>query len=98
MIVRAPGNTARGKRLRDLFSAFLTTMGAPTDVVAQANALAAAELIVAGEEARARLLAGTGNVDEVVRIENLAARAAKRLDVGRKREHKPRSIEELVAS
>lgn len=49
--------------------------------VAQADALRAAELMVAAEEARAKLLAGEGDANAVVRMENRAARAARKLGV-----------------
>ena len=43
--------------------------------------LAAAELMVAAKNARAELLAGRGDVEQVVRLENLANRAVKRLGI-----------------
>lgn len=79
---RASGNTAAGRRVRDLYRAYLEAMGNPADAVAQADALAAAELKVAAEEARGRLLSGeTADVDQVVRIENLAHRASRKLGI-----------------
>jgi hypothetical protein len=78
---RTSGNTARGRRIADLMRSYLRAMGEPTDAVSQADALAAAELKVAAEDARARLLAGTGDVDQTVRLENLAARSAKKLGI-----------------
>ena len=44
-----------------------------------ASILAAAGLTVAAEAARAALLAGGGDIEQVVRLENLAARAVRRL-------------------
>jgi hypothetical protein len=41
---RTSGNTAAGRRVRDLYGAFLQHMTNPTDLIAQANALNAAEL------------------------------------------------------
>ena len=57
-------------------------MGNPADALAQANALAAAELKVAAEEARAKLLAG-GDIepDQVVKLEGAAARAERKLGI-----------------
>jgi hypothetical protein len=43
--------------------------------------LAAAELIVAAERARAEFLAGRGDVEQIVRLENLAARSVRRLGI-----------------
>jgi hypothetical protein len=56
-------------------------MGDPADAVAQANVLAAAELTVAAETARVQLLAGKADVDQLVKLENLAARAIRRLGI-----------------
>jgi hypothetical protein len=45
----------------------------------QANILTAAELKVACEDARTQMLEGSGDVDALVRLENLSCRAEKRL-------------------
>jgi len=76
-----PRNTAAGRRVADLYRAYVTALGNPSETIVLANALAAAELTVAAEAARSKLLAGAGNADAVVRIENLAARALKRLGI-----------------
>ena len=81
MSVRVSLNTADGRRVADLYRSFLRAMGGPTDAVAQANVLAAAELTVATETARVQLLAGKADVDQLVRLENLAARAVRRLGI-----------------
>ena len=60
-------------------------MGDPDDVVLQANALRAAELTTAAEVARGKLLSGIGDADQVVKLENMAARAVRALGIGRKR-------------
>jgi hypothetical protein len=78
---RANGNTREGRRLRDLFQSYIAALSNPSDPATQAAVLAAAELTVAAEAARARLLAGDGDIDSVVRIENLAARALRRLNI-----------------
>jgi hypothetical protein len=74
-------NTAEGRRARDLYEAFVIHMGSPVDTVRLSHALAAAELVVASETARAELLAGRGDVEQLIRLENLAARATKRLGI-----------------
>jgi hypothetical protein len=80
MGVRANGNTKRGRRIRDLFRALLDRIGCPDDVLARADVLRAAELKVAAEDLRARVLAGQPcEPNELVRLENLADRAARRL-------------------
>jgi hypothetical protein len=82
---RASRNTAQGRRIGDLFDAYLRAMGNPADALAQANALAAAELKVATEDARAKLLAG-GDIDpdQVVKLEGAAARAERKLGIVRR--------------
>jgi hypothetical protein len=59
-------------------------MGNPTEAARQADALAAAELKVACEDARTGFLVGTGNladIEQVVRLENLADRAVRKLGI-----------------
>jgi hypothetical protein len=79
--VRASLNTSQGRRVADLYRSYLRAMGGPSDTVAQANVLAAAELMVAAEMARVDLLAGKADVDQLVKLENLAARAIRRLGI-----------------
>jgi hypothetical protein len=87
---RANQDTARGRRLADLIRGFLAEMGNPRSPVAQADAIRAAELTVAAEDARAKLLAGDGDANAVVRIENLAGRAVRKLGLGeRQNDTKP---------
>jgi hypothetical protein len=74
-------NTAAGRRIADLLRAFLRQMGNPTDAVSTADALRAAELVVASEQARAKLLAGEGDADMVVRLEGASDRAIRRLGI-----------------
>jgi hypothetical protein len=77
---RANGNTVVGRRVRDLYRAFLVRMGHPTDAISQASALNAAELAVAVELARLSAARGEAvDVDQLIRLSNLADRAAKRL-------------------
>jgi hypothetical protein len=76
---RASGNSRQGRRLRDLYAAYMVALGHPAGPTTHAAVLAACELLVAAENARAALLAGRGDVDQVVRLENLAARAVRRL-------------------
>jgi hypothetical protein len=88
-LARANGNTASGRRIRDLYRALMVAMGNPTDTLAQANALAAAELRAASEAARSRLLAGDGDADQVVRLEGAADRAERRLGIKQRRQEQP---------
>lgn len=83
LTVRAPGNTATGKRIRDLYRAFMAAMGEPVDAVSQAAVLRACELMTAAETARAALLAGQGDIDQVVKLEGSARRAVADLRIGR---------------
>jgi lipase chaperone LimK len=52
---RANGNTARGRRIRDLYRALISRLGDNPDVVAQADVSEIAELTVACEDLRAGL-------------------------------------------
>jgi hypothetical protein len=79
--VRASGNTSQGRRVADLYRSYLRAMGDPTDTVAQANVLAAAELNVAAEMARVQLLAGKAAIGDVVLLENATDRAIRRLGI-----------------
>lgn len=78
---RANQDTAEGRRLADMIRGFLAEMGNPRSPVAQADAIRAAELTVASENARAKLLKGDGDANEVVRLENLATRAVRKLNI-----------------
>src|SRR5262249_44356827 len=59
--------TVDGRRLADLFVGYWAAMGRPDDPVAMADCRAAAELKQAAEAARAALLAGANNAEDVVR-------------------------------
>jgi hypothetical protein len=72
---RVNGRTPRGRRFRALYRSFMTKLP-DDDANAQATALRAAELTIIAEDLRARIVAGKVAPDaELVRIENLAARA-----------------------
>lgn len=76
---RAPRRTPQGRRIRSLFRAFMAKL-TPGDPVHQAAAMRAAELVVASEDMRARLLAGDTTAEEAVtRLENAARRAEREL-------------------
>jgi hypothetical protein len=79
--VRADGRTPQGRRTRDLYRSYFDAIGRPGNPAIQASVLAAAELMVAAERARAEFLAGRGDVEQIVRLENLAARSVRRLGI-----------------
>jgi hypothetical protein len=88
---RANQDTAEGRRLADMIRGFLAEMGNPRSPVDQADAIRAAELTVASENARAKLLKGDGDANEVVRLENLAGRAVRKLGLAqRQNDSKPK--------
>jgi hypothetical protein len=94
---RANRHTARGRRICDLFDSYMEAM--PADVLTQANALAAAELRVAAEDLRAEMAAGkTVDYEQLIRLENVAARAEKKLGLKARLERKPATIAEHLAS
>lgn len=76
-------NTAQGRRLRDLASSYLRALDNPQDVARQAQVIAAAELQVLAEEARATALRepGTADLEQAVRLHGLADRALRRLGI-----------------
>ena len=77
---RIDGNSATGRRIRDLYAALMARLGDPEDIVVQSDILALAELKTVAEAARLRLLEGTDKrSDECVRLENLVRRAEARV-------------------
>lgn len=77
------GNTATGRRARDLFRAYLSTLGNPADTPTLALVLAAAEQTVIAENARRDHLDGKLVLSEVVRAEGMAARALRRVGLNK---------------
>ena len=74
LTVRAPRGTVQGCRIRQLYRSFICKLD-PANPEHQAMALTAAELTVAAEDARARLLAGDLTAEQpTVRLENSARR------------------------
>jgi hypothetical protein len=74
LTARAPRRTIRGRRIRALFRAFMVPLVAG-DPLHQAAAMTCAELTVAAEDARARLLDGDTSAEEAgTRVENAARR------------------------
>lgn len=85
--------TASGRRCRDLFRGYLAQLGNPTDAPTLALIVAAAEAIVLAEDARKECLAGglNGlNAELMIRCENTAARALRRLGLNRAAPPAPR--------
>lgn len=84
--------TARGRRCRDLFKGYMTQLGNPTDDPTVALIVAAAEAIVLAEDARQECLAGMNglNAELMIRCENSAARALRRLGLNRAAPPAPR--------
>lgn len=76
---RHRGKTAEARRIRDLFLGYMAALGNPQSAIVQAKAAKAAELMVAAENLRARLINGDGDANQLVRLENLADRAVRSL-------------------
>jgi hypothetical protein len=76
---RHRGKTADARRVRDLYLSYMSALGNPLNAIVQANVAKAAELVAAAEIARAKLIDGAGDANQLVRIENLAARAVRSL-------------------
>lgn len=80
LTARAPRRTPQGRRTRCLFNAFMAKL-TPGDPLHQAAAMRAAELVVASEQMRSRLLSGDVTTEEAVtRLENAARRAQQELE------------------
>jgi hypothetical protein len=73
--------TTNGRRCRDLYRGYLIQLGNPIDAPTVALVVAAAEAIVLAEVARQECLAGMNglNAELMIRCENSAARALRRL-------------------
>jgi hypothetical protein len=97
---RFNANTATGRRCRDLFRGYLSQLGSPADAPTQALVLSAAEAIVLAEIARKDCLAGMNgmNAELMIRLENTANRALRRLGLAKAAPPPPRkSIVERLA-
>jgi hypothetical protein len=77
---RLDGNSAVGRRVRDLYRGLMERLNNPADITIQSDILALAELKAIGEAARLRLLEGRDqNTNGLVRVENLTRRAEARV-------------------
>jgi hypothetical protein len=91
-------NTATGRRVADLTRSFLAALGDPDDIALQAQAVAAAEMVVIAEAARAAALkSGHANLGELVRLQGAADRAVRKLGLDRKREPTGPTLSEYLA-
>jgi hypothetical protein len=95
-------NTARGRRIADLVRAYLVALGNPPEIERQAEVIAAAELQVLAEEARALALkqVGHADLDQVIRLQGAADRAVRKLGLDRLRDApaRPVSLDEHLAA
>ena len=97
-VANANQATAAGRRVADLYRAYINAMGNPVCAIRQADALAAAELTQAAEAARVALRDGTGSTAEVARCERLAARAVARLGIDQDHNTPARDLESYLAA
>jgi hypothetical protein len=93
-------NTAQGRRVADLTRAYLAALGGPVEIDRQAAVVAAAELQVLAEEARAAALreGASADLDRVVRMQGAADRALRRLGIKPGAQPKTQSLAEYLAS
>jgi hypothetical protein len=99
MAARTDGHGKAGKRIRDLYRAYMTRIGNPDDPIAQSAALTAAELTFAAEACRAKVLADAGDAalaDALVRVTNLADRAERKLAKFNATKKPPTLVEHLA--
>lgn len=92
--------SARGRRIADLAAAYSEALENPNDVACQTAIVAAAELTVIAEEARALALAdpAKADLDGLVRAQNAVDRSIRRLGIRStaKRDDEP-SLAEVLA-
>jgi hypothetical protein len=76
-------NSNHGRRVVDLTTDYLARLGNPTSITLQASVLAAVQLLVLSEQARTAALAASpptvDQLDQIVRLESIAARSLRRL-------------------
>jgi hypothetical protein len=94
--------TSTGRRIADLTRAFLAELSNPDDVTLQARAVAAAEMVVLAEEARAAALKTQGvdldRLDRVIRLEGAVARSVRALGLpDRRREPEGPTLSDILA-
>src|SRR5438105_4510113 len=98
---RWDGNSAQGRRCRDLFKSYFLQAGKPDEPAAQAAITALAEQVALAELARAECLAAGGltkiSLEMVIRAENLANRTLKRLKLDKPVTPKRKSFTEKLA-
>jgi hypothetical protein len=80
-MARHRGKSADARRVRDLYLSYMGDLGNPVNAAVQARVAKAAELVVAAEIARAKLIEGGGDANQLVRLENLADRAVRSLGI-----------------
>ena len=76
---RVNGQFKLGRRVRRQFTAYRSLLGNPVDMLTLGRVAEAAELAVAVEDMRARLLAGDDVEESLVRLTNVFNRAEARL-------------------
>jgi hypothetical protein len=79
------GRSTEGRRVRDLYSSYLSALSNPVDPATQALALSAAEAVVVCEVARRDLLGNmtAAGAELLVRLENTANRSLKRIGLAK---------------
>jgi hypothetical protein len=90
---RINGKFKLGRRVRRQFTAYRSLLGNPVDILTLGRVAEAAELAIAVQDMRARLLAGEDVEESLVRLTNIHARAELKLGLpGRDAEPKPASV------
>ena len=91
------GNTAAGRRARDLYRGYVAQLGSPADTPTLALVVAAVERVVIAENARADYLAGKViSLEDIVRLERAADKALARLKLDRVQTQKKKSLMEKM--
>jgi len=101
MAGRLDGRSTTARRVRDLAATYTAAMGGGEGLTAidRENILKAAQLTVAAEDMRRRSLKGEEiDLASLIKLENLAARAVRALNLGVKRKAPAASLQDYLRS
>jgi hypothetical protein len=87
-------NSTEGRRGRDLFEAYMAHLGNPVDAAVIANVIKAVELKARAETLRLR---PDVDLDQLIRLENAAERAERKLNIKPNAPAKTQSLAEYLA-
>lgn len=93
---RLDGRTRVVRRIRALTASYLAALDRPASPELRDRSERVAQLVVLGEEARRKALAGGVTIDDVVRIENAGERARRQLGLDDRRRQATQDVPSLA--